>query len=46
MFTRKMVTGVVFATLFATTLAAATPLMQQRSAEGAAMGMRAEFQER
>lgn len=37
-----MVTGVTFATIFATILAAVAPLMQQQSAEGAAMGMRAE----
>jgi hypothetical protein len=42
MFTRKTVTGVTFATIFATILAAVAPMMQQQSAEGAAMGMRAE----
>ena len=42
MFRIKIATAVVFATIFATTLAAATPLMQQQSAEAAAMKMRAE----
>lgn len=38
MFTIKIVTGVTFATI----LAAVAPMMQQQSAGGAAMGMRAE----